>query len=217
MSTHLSSPLIRALATPSADAACDWATPMRTRAALADLAAPLTGSPARAHRVHDGPIDFAGDVADEDALCLASALAFLGALFDIGLRAVVAPHALAGDGVERAVRLSVAAAVQAVALDLAAGRFDRRRPAKRRGRGLPRHPLRVVARGCGEPGGAYGAAAAHVEQRRRVRLQGWSASPPPARRLPPSRPSMRARANAGSPRAIARARRAPCACATAPS
>ena len=40
MSTHLSSSLIRALATPSADAACDWVTPMRTRAALADLAAP---------------------------------------------------------------------------------------------------------------------------------------------------------------------------------
>src|SRR6185436_14561808 len=72
------------------------------------------------HRCSEGSVELAADVALEAAADLASGLALGGAAGDVGLGSRAAPHADHGDGVQRAVERSVAAAVEPVAHGAAA-------------------------------------------------------------------------------------------------
>lgn len=69
--------------------------------------------------------DLVGDVAFEAANRFAFEFALGGLLRDVGLGAGVHRHPDQGDGVDRAVRSAVAAAVEPVPVGLAAGRRDR--------------------------------------------------------------------------------------------
>jgi hypothetical protein len=69
-------------------------------------------------------VEFSGDVALEAAGDLAVGLAVFGAAFDVGAGGGVAVAADERDGPERVVGAAVAASVETVPLDLAAGCFD---------------------------------------------------------------------------------------------
>ena len=69
-------------------------------------------------------VDLAGDVAFEAALGFSGGFAFGGSFGDVGLGVWAVAAAGDGDGVQRAVELAVAAAVEAVAGVLPRGRFE---------------------------------------------------------------------------------------------
>ena len=69
-------------------------------------------------------VDLAGDVAFEAALGFSGGFAFGGSFGDVGLGVWAVAAAGDGDGVQRAVELAVAAAVEAVAGVLPGGRFE---------------------------------------------------------------------------------------------
>ena len=69
-------------------------------------------------------VDLAGDVAFEAALGFSGGFALGGSFGDVGLGVWAVAAAGDGDGVQRAVELAVAAAVEAVAGVLRGGRFE---------------------------------------------------------------------------------------------
>lgn len=104
------------------------------------------------------------EVAHEAAAGFAAGLAFGGAALDVGLRFGVVLHADHRDRVERVVGLAIAAAVEAMAAGLAAGRFDGRRAAERGQRAVIAQPIGVVAGEAEQLGGRLRANAVLCDQ-----------------------------------------------------
>src|SRR5437667_8443643 len=102
-------------------------------------------------------VDFADEVALEAAHDLLLGEALFGASFDVGLGGRVVAHPAQGDGVEGAVGLSVAAAVESVAVG-AAGAGRQGRGAAQVGQGgFGAQPVGVVSGGGQQLPGDFGA------------------------------------------------------------